>query len=264
MLGVWFVLATLWHYMVFYAYRDSGALVCRAIAGLPLIKMVALSIGVSFWATCEKWGMCSFWLSVAYVNTNLIFDTCLMGSFMLISKGWSITRQIVPPQEWRVVLVLMSTFYLATSINLVLEASVYTTTGFWISNIVVYGIVYLNIVQSTLEQIKTIKTQVDPFKNANYSRDIVGPLKMKFRMYILFLVLVFSFMATEILTHSLLFTDERVWVALTFFELSQLLLIVLIGFFFRPREFSPFFFMVQTTMNDQRARPTPIVEVDID
>lgn len=263
-LALWVVIAVLWHYLVFYRFKDSGALVCRALAGLPLIKVTAVAIGVSFWATCELWGMCSFWLSVAYVNTNLIFDTCLMGAFLVLAKGWSITRHVMPPNEWRSILVLMSGFYLATSINLVLEASVYTTEGFWIANIIVYGIVYSSIVHSTIVQIKAIKVQVDPFKGTNYSREIVGPLKMKYRMYILFLLLIGAFISTEVLTHSLLFTDDRVWVALTFFEISQIILLLLIGFFFRPREFSPFFFMIQTTMNDQRVRPTPIVEVDID
>lgn len=262
--GVWVVFAVLWNYLVHHVYKDSGALLCRAVAGLPLIKIVSVSIGISFWATCEKWGMCSFWLSVAYENTNLIFDTCLLGCFMLVGKGWSISRQVVPPQEWRMVLILMSTFYLATSINLVLEASVYGTQGFWIANVVVYGLVYINIVWSTIDQIKLIKVQIEPFKSAQLSREIVGPLKMKFRMYILFLVLIGAFMATEVLTHSLLFNDDRLWIAFTFFEISQIVLVAIIGFYFRPREFSPFFFMVPTTMNDQRARPTPIVEVNID
>jgi hypothetical protein len=262
-LAVWFLFAVLWHYLVFHLYRDSGALVCRAIAGLPLIKVAAVSLGVSFWSTCELWGMCSFWLSVGYVNTSLIFDTCLMGAFMLLAKGWSITRQVVPAHEWRSVLILMSGFYLATSINLVLEAAVYTTQGFWIANIIVYGLVYSYICHSTVLQLRELRHQVAPFKNSNLSRQIVGPMKMKYRMYVLFLLFVLSFMAAELLTHSLLFTENNVTVGLCFFEFAQIVLICMMGFFFRPREFSPFFFMVATTMNDQRVRPTPIVEVDL-
>jgi hypothetical protein len=89
--------------------------------------------------------MCSFWLNVAFINTNLIFDTgcplftilydvnvagdfillffilmaALMCCFILIGKGWSITRVIVHPQEWRGILIAMSTFYMANSIILV-------------------------------------------------------------------------------------------------------------------------------------------------
>jgi hypothetical protein len=92
---------------------------------------------------------------------------------------------------------------------------------------------------------------------------IVGPLLMKQRMYVLFLLLVLAFMAAELLTHSLLFTENNVTVALLFFEFAEITIVSLIGFFFRPREFSPFFFMVSTSMRDRRSRPVPIVEVYI-
>ena len=262
-LAVWFLMAAVWHYITFYMFRDAGALVCRAIAGIPLIKIAAVVLGVAFWATCETWGMCSFWLSVAYVNTNLIFDTCLIGAFMILAKGWSITRQVVPPHEWRSVLILMSVFYLANSINLVLETAVYTTQGYWIANIVVYGLVYSYICHSVYIQLKSLREQVAPFKTGNLPLEIVGPLKMKYRMYVMYLLLVLAFISIEILTHSLLFTDNSVAIGLCYFEFAQIILILIMGFFFRPREFSPFFFMVATTMNDERARPTPIVEVDL-
>ena len=263
MLGIWMFLALLWHYLTFHKHKDSGVLLCRAIAGLPVLKVISLSLGVSFWATCIKWGMCSFWLNVAFINTNLIFDTALLCCFFLIAKGWSITRSVVPPQEWRGILVSMSVFYMANSIILVLEATVFTVLGFWIANIIVYGFMYYLIVVNVITQLKFMRPQVIPLYQSGLPRNVVGPLKMKYRMYMFFLVIVFAEMSVEILTHSLMFTDKRIWIALTFYEISTVFMIVSIGYIFRPREYSPFFFMTPTTMADQRIRPTPIIEVDL-
>lgn len=53
MVAIWAVYAVMWHYLTFFVYKDSSPLVCRAIAGLPIIKVRDAAVSkiqlVFFW-----------------------------------------------------------------------------------------------------------------------------------------------------------------------------------------------------------------------
>lgn len=91
---------------------------------------------------------------------------------------------------------------------------------------------------------------------------IGGPLRAKYFMYIVFLLLVLCNVVLEITLHALLNNYGKMWVVLTVYEICDLVICGLIFFVFRPRDHSPFFFMVPATLNDTRTRPIPIIEAD--
>ena len=63
-------------------------------------------------------------------------------------------------------------------------------------------------------------------------------------------VLVSISMAMEVYCHALISVDGRMWTVLLAYEISNLTIMGFVGFVFRPREYSPFFFMV--SMQGQR------------
>lgn len=89
---------------------------------------------------------------------------------------------------------------------------------------------------------------------------IGGPLHTKYYMYVGFLFLVLCNVVLEITLHALLNNYGKMWLVLTVYEVCDLVICGLIFFIFRPRNHSPFFFMVPATLNDTRTRPIPIIE----
>ena len=80
--------------------------------------------------------------------------------FVLIAKGWTITREYFGASEWRGVIVSLSVFYMTNSIILVLQSTVLTVQGFWLANAILYGSMYLYIYQSVLAQLSILRRQV--------------------------------------------------------------------------------------------------------
>ena len=71
----WYFLAWLWNYLTFVKYLHTCVTFCRAVSGIPILKAIVVSFGMAFWATCDKWKMCSFWMGVSLVNTQLVYET---------------------------------------------------------------------------------------------------------------------------------------------------------------------------------------------
>jgi hypothetical protein len=252
-LGLWTIFAVTWNYLTFVRHKNSCVLLSRAVCGVPCIKVIVLVFGLTFWVTCASWQMCSFWMGIALLNIQLVYETSQMTFFVLIAKGWSITRPNFSVNEWRGVIFSMSAFYMTNSIILVLQANMLSQSAFWIANAVLYGLIYLYIYSSALTQMRLVRSQVE-FLRPDLPKELTWPLKMKHLMFHIFLVLVLISAAIEVLTHSLAFTDGRVWVVLLCYELSNILIMGTLGFTFRPQEYSPFFFMVPARMTDNRQR----------
>ena len=181
--------AIAWNYLTFVKHKNSCVVFCRAVSGIPIIKTLVLIFGVSFWGTCSRWNMCSFWLGVSLVNTQLVYETAQMFVFILVAKGWTITRDIISTNEWRTIILAISIFYLLTSVLLVLQTTVLTLEGFWIMNFFVYGSMYGYIYSCVCYQLFRLYKQVSLLR-PEMPQDITRPLKMKFAMYIAFFLLV--------------------------------------------------------------------------
>lgn len=274
-LAIWIVLTLVWNFMAFVRYKDSCVVICRAIAGIPIIKCIVLVFGTTFWTTCVSWDMCSFWMSVSLVNTHLVFETGEIVLFLLIAKGWTITRETFQPSEWRGVIFAMAFFYMCNSIILVLEANVLSGKEFWICTASLYGLMYLYIFRCIATQLYQLSEQVNSLglpgllalqlPEAPHAAALVQPLRQKYYMYLLFSLLVFISLSLEVLTHVLVATDGKLWFVLTVYEVSNLTILGTIGWIFRPREFSPFFFMVPTSQRaEQGAQQIPFLEMGIE
>lgn len=66
-LAVWVVMTLVWAYITFVTYRETAMVMCRFVAGVPLLKSITVALGTLFWATCNDWGMCSYWCAHRHV-----------------------------------------------------------------------------------------------------------------------------------------------------------------------------------------------------
>jgi hypothetical protein len=195
--------------------------------------------------------MCSFWMSVSLVNTHLVFETAQVVLFLLISKGWRVTRSSFPSSEWRGVILAMSAFYMGNSIITVLQGGVLTATGFWIASAILYGFVYLYILRNVLTQLRELATLTALLGGGGQQQlppALTAPMRKKYFMFLCFLALVLASASIEVLAHALVADDGKIWLVLVAYEVSNLMILGTIGWVFRPREHSPFFFMVPTRL----------------
>ena len=256
----WILMAGGWNYLTYMRHRNSCILLCRAISGIPVIKAIVLIFGTTFWGTCVAWQMCSFWVGVSLINSHLVYETGQMLIFLLIAKGWTITRESLNAAEWRNIIMIMSAFYMCNSILLVLESSLLTGHSVWLANGLLYGIMYLYILESVGMQLYVLKQQV-AMLGPDMPIDIISPLQTKYRSYIYFTLLVLLSIIMEVVTHGLL-TYGKMWIVLLAYEGSNVLILFGVGWLFQPQEYSPFFFMVPAVMTDNGNKPIPILEAD--
>lgn len=180
--------------------------------------------------------------------------------FVLIAKGWTFTRGGFDAIEWRGMILVTSIFYMTNSIIIVLEGSVLNPQGFWIACGVLYGMMYVYILVSYADQMVVVVDHTSLLRSDMPVR-LTGPLHEKRRMFVYFLILVLLSIGVEVATHAVVFYTDHKYVALVLYEVSNVVIVALLGWIFRPRPLSPFFFMVPTTLTDTRSRPTPIIEV---
>jgi hypothetical protein len=139
----------------------------------------------------------------------------MMVCFLLVGKGWSITRDNFSANEWRGIIMSMSAFYMCDSIILVccpsapsclhlsplpcqvLDTSVLTEKGFWVANTILYGLMYIYIVWNVQEQLMQISSQVK-LLGSDVPVAIAGPLREKRRMYICLQLLILMSAALEV------------------------------------------------------------------
>jgi hypothetical protein len=258
-LSCWILMTIAWCYTTFFVYADTSVTLCKFVAGVPILKSITVLLGVVFWSTCNSWLMCSYWIGVSFMNIHLIYETIALMVFLLVAKGWSITRLRITIEDWRLVIILICFFYVAMSIILVLENNALNRNGFWIAVGIVYGIMYYFIFANVLKQLRRLSIQVSLLEST-MPRPIVGPLLEKYRMYVLLLILIFIALAIEITCHSIIATSGSMWKTMCVYEVSNMLIFLTMGLIFRPREHSPFFFMIPARLDDARTRAIATIE----
>ena len=262
-LAAWILMSATWMYLTFYVHRDTALLLCKFVSGVPLVKVLTLMLGVAFWVTCNAWLMCSYWVGVALMNVHLIYETLTIMVFLLVAKGWTVTEYRISLEDWRLVIILMSLFYMAMSIILVLENDVLSQEGFWVAVALVYGLVYYFVFINVLRQLGKLGKHVSVLE-ANMPAAIVGPLIEKRRMYVALLLLILCAFAVEVACHAIIAESGTLWKTLCVYEVSNVLIFLGIGLIFRPREHSPFFFMVPARMDDVRTRAIATIQATDD
>jgi hypothetical protein len=156
-------------------------------------------------------------------------------------------------------IMLVAVFYVVNSIIVVLQTSTLSTESFLIAVGALYGVVYLYIVNDTMINVRALYRLQKMFTPA-MPPDIIKPAQARYYMYICFLILVFISIAMEFVSHALLSTGSPIWIVLLVYEVSNVMIFLVVGYIYRPQEHSPYFFMVPVRVADERMRAIPVIE----
>ena len=181
-------------------------------------------------------------------------DIALLMGYLLIAKGWTLTRSHLKPDEIRNMLLVYAIFFLASSMIVVLQGSVETSdTAYWILMGIFYGFVYVYILLSLIRELLTIHATTRHLKNGMAYR-FRAPLQQKCFMFDTFFIFVFLSIICEIISFLLVIMTNNFSVILYFYEITVFIIVIIIGVLFRPQEYSPFFFMTYSQADDTNNR----------
>ena len=203
----WFFAATMWIvYSLYLSARDengtNGNALTRVILVLPLFMGIYLSVAYFFWATCEKWGECNYWLSVGMTNCKLIWEVTLFLVLMLCGKGWFIYRHHLSQFELRRMVLLVCLFYLADSLLMVLQE--YVRWFYWCLLTFLYAFVLfyvLSNMRKIVDHYSNTLLQVDI--GSDTSRIFLTKLGFFLNFRVLVIAYVVAFIVIQGLQHSI-------------------------------------------------------------
>ena len=242
-LGSWLIISILWWYNVFYKYKNKCLPICRLVTIVPVMKCSTLVFGASFWTTCVSWNMCSYWISVVFINLHVVFETTTIFAFLLYAKGWTLTREKLRSDEWRMISLCLSAFYLGASIMLVIKDD-FSYRGYMTGIGLMYGLLYFVIINELYTKCYYLIKHYRMLKQNLVPDEITSPVRNKMYMFLFFVFLVGISIMNECIVHSLVDKDRDYMAILSYYEISNLILFGAILVLWRPVEYSPFFFMV--------------------
>ena len=267
-LPVWLLIVGCWHTGSIIREVESTIFVIRAMFMLPLMKLSFVLIAIVFWSHCESEMMCNLSVGILLVAIHLIFETVVAICFLLIAKGWRLTRQSFSIIEKRRVIFAICFFVVLITIILVLDSMVLTKQGFWIACGVAYGSMYLYIISCACRELYKMRCLMNRILRSaagEVPAAIKSPLHQKYCKYESFLILVLCKVAMEIVLHFLMHKYGRLWIVLFVDEINDLVVCGLFLYTFRPECYSPFFFLTfADTENPLTENGIPIIEVNHD
>jgi hypothetical protein len=92
------------------------------------------------------------WLHQVYLNIHLVYETCLVMSFIVIGKGWCTTRMDIEPVSWNRIFIFGAVFYMTNSVIVVGKKTFMSNRDFFFVSLIVYGLAYALILTSTLTE----------------------------------------------------------------------------------------------------------------
>jgi hypothetical protein len=185
--------------------------------------------------------MCSFWLRVALINVQLVYESAILGSLALISLGWTISRETLTASEWRGLVGAVTGFYISSSIVIVINRNLIQH----IANALLYLSMYMYITYNSLQSLHFLFVQTSSL-SSHVPIGISKPLLLKREMFFILNLVIVSSLAFEAAAQLLFVASGKIGPILVCCEISSAVFLGLLGYYFQPCEYSPFFFMVAT------------------
>lgn len=102
---------------------------------------------------------------------------------------------------------------------------------------------YIYLLKNAMYQLKVINAHAS-YLRPDMPEAITGPLKFKRSMFIALLGFSFLAMLAEAVTQTIVVTMGHIGPALLCYEIGTAVVMGFVGYYFKPMEYSPFFFMV--------------------
>ena len=242
----WMIASTLWIlyslHLSFHNEESCNSLT-RSVLILPLFMCSYLIVSYFFWATCDHWGECSYWLSVGQANCKLIWEATLFLVLLLCGKGWFIHRHGLSQFELRRMVLLVCLFYLADSLLMVLQE--YVRWFYWCLLTFLYTFVLFYILGNTrkiLDRYSKTLLQVDMDSDAY--RIFMAKLRYFLNFRIVVVVYVVVFIVVQGLQHSV--RNSPLWPLIVAQYVADLLLFLAIMYLIRAPNPSDLFSTIGT------------------
>lgn len=166
--------------------------------------------------------------------------------FFIIGKGWTITRPNLTTTEWFLI-ILVTNLFLFTSFTFSTFSNYAPNSTWIIFTAVLYGYVFLQLLALIWVEIKSLRGQVRKF-NDTMPSERTEPVKMKLRMYMEYFIAAICCVVLECICQ-IMYASQTVstLTVSAVYEVCSWLMLVSIAYAFRPRQLSPFFYMVPTS-----------------
>ena len=173
----------------------------------------------------------------------------------MISKGYSITRDNLLLSEWRGIISLCTIFYTVTIVtfkSIDPSHNVIAWAGFLI---IVYGVMYYFVLSYADVEMKHLYSQVK--RLTTYMPAVATEqVYFKYNIFRAFLISIFIFIVIELTCHIMYAMHYDIYVTVLVYEVTQIVLLFVLGILLWPRPLSPFFYMMATSMNREYVRFT--------
>lgn len=224
-------LCMLWGLCLF-IYRRSIRQIHKIFTGVLLAKLIIIILAVIFWKVYQRSGLKYNALLHAKGLTSTLFEAVFFCVLLLLSKGWGISRQFLPPQEFRSV--SMPLFLLLFTL---IFFSVYNDGYYMIAMMLMYFLMMPKIFASIAENVRLLRVHEWGLRNFG-----VGPISMesvqtKMQFFIRMRILTVTYVVLILISNCMrVFTSWHLeWVSIVIHELIAIAMLAILGFFIRPQ-----------------------------
>lgn len=267
MLGIWILTTCLWFYLCSIWRNSPNPALLRLISIAFLIRIGLSVIARLFWVDCNE--MKYYCPIISVYNSGPAFRILEASQFFLLfimGKGWTITKPNLSTSEWFMAQ-LVTLAYLFTSFSFSEITTVAPNTSWIIFTFILYAYVFVQILGLCWTEIQSLRSQIKRV-TPEVPEERTISIQMKLEMYQYLMILVGAMVLLELICQ-ILFASATVPVLATavVYEVFSWMILVGVAFVFRPRELSPFFYMIPTTHlhhdqhRDDQPRPLSIISV---
>ncbi|KAF8400869.1 hypothetical protein HHK36_014172 [Tetracentron sinense] len=256
--SIWFVLGCSWTINTWNNRHFQTNNLQWALASVPLIKALQLTLSFLFWYSCFNLQICSLWMSFGVYVTGVLFQTASFVSFLLISHGYCIMCEHLSVPERRTTAALGCVFYL-TLVGY--RASVpYFTVLLLLNYFVSFYVIFHHTSQNLLvlrEQLSFIEDEdVHAMRDAVYTKYSMFK-KFQGAMQIVAV-------AETVIYMNMDESSESYWLRLLVREWAQFCIFLYIGWTFRSQDLAPRFSVMPTFKSKGDMIVPPIYSIEMD
>ncbi|CAI7801783.1 unnamed protein product, partial [Closterium sp. NIES-53] len=259
-LAIWTVLFGVWIWNTWVKRQWQTSYLQWALALVPALKCVVLSLSFFFWHWCLHFDSCSFWVAFGVFVSRIFFETTCFIMFLLIAHGLGITQDSLSMAQRRSIAGLSGMLYISiTAYKAALPHFQIILTGVY--TLLLYAI-FSNVarrmgaLQEQLRQAEAEGAAVEGGAGSALYPALLHRLALFRRFQGAMLAIVFI----EIILQTKSDVLGPYWVRLQLREVAEIAVFLFIGWTFRSRVMAPIFMLLPA---EQHALP-PIHRVDMD
>lgn len=237
------------------------------VGGIYMVRLSIVILSAIYWLFCT---------SIPFICPNNVGDVIIpflrgfesVQFFLLfaLAKGWTITRAHLPSNEWFSIIVTSAVFlFISETFSGLVEQA--PGTSWVILTVLLYSVVYyylLGLVAAEIRHLRGITTKLTD----QMPPDVIKPIFVKLGMFKRLYIIVVLYIVMELIGQVLFgLAEVPMYVVVLVYELPTWVLLICLGITFRPRELTPFFYMMPTndaerqTLRERQNTGLPVIVV---